>query len=185
MLAATAFVASVTAFQQSAPLFTRPRANQHASSSRRFAVTDPDILLREKVRLRSVDLDALEKAYMSSSDLQEPLFEEPLFEEPTVEESPKPARKRTKIKKKRSRSSTMPGFSQKTARQQAFEDGIKLMEQQSGKRFVETEAQKKSRRKQSSEQMYKTSASVPDSLVRFANEIHLVRNIYYSICDQV
>jgi hypothetical protein len=116
---------------------------------------------------------------MSSSNFEEPLFEEPLFEEPAVIEE-KPAQlitktlKKTIKKKKKSRSSTMPGFSQRAPRQQAFEDGIKLMEQQSGKKFVETDSQRKQRRKQSSEQMYKTSASVPDSLVRFANEIHLV-----------
>jgi hypothetical protein len=89
--------------------------------------------------------------------------------------------KRTKKKKrtppaksKKSRSSTMPGFSERSSRQQAFEDGIKLMEMQSGKQFTETAEAKKKRKKHSSERMYKTSASVPDSLVTFANEIHLV-----------
>lgn len=145
-------------------------------------MTDPDILLRD-VRLRSsIDVDALEKAYMSSADYAEPLFEG--FEEQEVEQPATVLPKRTKKKKKalpkpkkKSRSSTMPGFASRSGRQQAFEDGIKLMEQQSGKKFTETEEAKKRRKKQSSERMYKTSASVPDSLVSFANEIHLVSGV--------
>jgi RNA polymerase primary sigma factor len=110
---------------------------------------------------------------MSSADYAEPLFEE--FEEQPV--LPKRIKKRKKVvppkPQTRSRSSTMPGFAQQTSRQKAFEDGIKLVESKSGRKFTETAKAKSDRKKQSSKQMYKTSASVPDSLVRFASEIHL------------
>mmetsp|Transcript_16402 Transcript_16402/g.46963 ORF Transcript_16402/g.46963 Transcript_16402/m.46963 type:complete len:579 (+) Transcript_16402:223-1959(+) len=78
-----------------------------------------------------------------------------------------------------SRSSTMPGFIERgsTDRQRAYEDGIKLAEQRTGKKFVETDEAKKKRRKVNGESMYKSSASVPDSLVQFANEIHDVERI--------
>lgn len=165
------------AFAPPAPMYNRHKGR---SSSRRFAVTDPDILLRD-VRLRSSgDVDMLEKAYMSSADFAEPLLDG--FEEEaqpaTVSALPKRTKKTKKkappVRAKKSRSSTMPGFSERSSREQAFQDGIKLMELQSGKQFTETVEAKKKRKKNSSEQMYKTSASVPDSLVRFANEIHLV-----------
>jgi hypothetical protein len=111
---------------------------------------------------------------MSSADYAEPLFED--FEEQPV--LPKRIKKRKKVvppkPQTRSRSSTMPGFAQQTSRQKAFEDGIKLVESKSGRKFTETAKAKSDRKKQSSKQMYKTSASVPDSLVRFASEIHLV-----------
>lgn len=179
---------SITAFAPLAPMhFSRPTGR---SSSRRFAVTDPDILLRDVRQKRSsIDLDALEKAYMSSaSDYAEPLLDdgfEEAAQEPVVPPPtsvlPKRTRKKATVpptkKKRKSRSSTMPGFSQQSSRQKAFEDGIKLMEQSSGRQFKETPQEKKKRRKHSSEQMYKTSASVPDSLVRFANEIHLVSKL--------
>lgn len=172
--AALALSACPTArgFSPPAPMYNRPTGRP--SSSRRFAVTDPDVLLRD-VRLRSsIDLDALEKAYMSSADYAEPLFED--FEEQPV--LPKRIKKRKKVvppkPQTRSRSSTMPGFAQQTSRQKAFEDGIKLVESKSGRKFTETAKAKSDRKKQSSKQMYKTSASVPDSLVRFASEIHLV-----------
>jgi hypothetical protein len=79
----------------------------------------------------------------------------------------------------KSRSSTMPGFQNRgdTLRQKAYRDGIKMAEQSSGRKFVESEQAKKRRRQINGEKMYKTSASVPDSLVQFASEIHGIDRI--------
>jgi len=73
----------------------------------------------------------------------------------------------------RSRSSTMPGFAVESDRQRAYRDGIRLVEERSGRKVRETPEARRKRRKASGEAMYKNSASVPDSLVKFAEEIHL------------
>lgn len=89
------------------------------------------------------------------------------------------SKERQRIPSTRVRSSTMPGFRERsnTDRQRAFRNGIKLAEQRTGKKFVETEEKKKKRRKANGEMMYKTSASVPESLVQFAGEIHEIDRI--------
>jgi RNA polymerase sigma factor (sigma-70 family) len=66
----------------------------------------------------------------------------------------------------------MPGFSVDTDRQRAFRDGIRLVEQRTGRKYIDTHEARKSRRKTNGEAMYRNSASVPDSLVQFADEIH-------------
>ena len=78
-----------------------------------------------------------------------------------------------------SRSSTMPGFKERssTYREKAFRDGIRLAEQRSGKKFVDTSEAKQKRRQTNGETMYKLSASVPESMMQFANEIHDVDRI--------
>lgn len=79
-----------------------------------------------------------------------------------------------------SRSSTMPGMgssSTTTDRQRAFQDGIRLVEERTGRRFTDTAEQQKKRRKVNGEAMYKNSPSVPDSMVQFAEEIHQVERI--------
>ena len=73
---------------------------------------------------------------------------------------------------KKSRSSTMPGFSAETDKQRAYRDGIRLVEKRTGKKVKETAKEKRSRQKYNGEAMYRNSASVPDSLVKFADEIH-------------
>jgi len=77
------------------------------------------------------------------------------------------------------RSSTMPGFIERTNtnRLKAYRDGIKIIEQQSGEKFVDSAEAKKKRVQANGKEMYKTSVSVPDSLVQFANEIHDVDRI--------
>jgi len=74
----------------------------------------------------------------------------------------------------KNKKATMPGFSTRhlTGRQKAFQDGIKLVEARTGKTYKENTKSRERRRKKNSETMYKTSASVPDSLVQFASEIH-------------
>ncbi|MGK3734567.1 MAG: DNA-directed RNA polymerase sigma subunit (sigma70/sigma32) [Bacillariaceae sp.] len=78
-----------------------------------------------------------------------------------------------------SRSSTMPGFIERTNtnKLKAYRDGIKIAEQQSGEKVVDTAAAKKKRTQINGKEMYKTSVSVPDSLIQFANEIHEVDRI--------
>jgi hypothetical protein len=81
-----------------------------------------------------------------------------------------------------SRSSTMPGFVERSNsnRERAFRDGIKLAEQKSGKKlsqYTDTVEAKEKRRRMNGEAMYKTSASVPESMIQFATEIHLVERI--------
>jgi RNA polymerase sigma factor (sigma-70 family) len=79
----------------------------------------------------------------------------------------------TPTKPRRSRSSTMPGFaSTSTERQRVFRDGIRLIEERTGRKYIDTPERKKLRRKLNGEAMYKNSASVPDSMVQFAAEIH-------------
>ena len=191
-LAVASSLSASTAFQSAAPLHRRvptDRATEHPGfhqPTRQWAVTDPDILLRETVRRRSLDLEALENAYLSSSGMQDYVFDDDDAVETTgssvLPERKKPKRKKLPKAKNTptvSRSSTMPGFATgvKSGREKAFQDGIRMVEQQSGKKYVDTLEAKKERRKQSSEAMYKTSASVPDSMLQFASEIHLVRMI--------
>ena len=78
-----------------------------------------------------------------------------------------------------SRSSTMPGLLERNngGRVKAFEDGIKIAERRSGRRFKDTAAKKEQRKKANGETMYKSSAAVPDSMVQFANEIHMIERI--------
>ena len=73
----------------------------------------------------------------------------------------------------------MPGFIERTNtnRLKAYRDGIKIIEQHSGKKIVDSAEAKKKRVQANGKEMYKTSVSVPDSLVQFANEIHDVDRI--------
>lgn len=80
-------------------------------------------------------------------------------------------------KSKRARSSTMPGFKGDTDNQRAYREGIRLVEHRTGRKVVETPQERAKRRKKSGETMYKTSASVPDSLIQFASEVHSVDRI--------
>jgi RNA polymerase primary sigma factor len=72
-----------------------------------------------------------------------------------------------------SRSSTMPGFAVTSAKEKAFRDGIRLVERQSGRKFVDTPEAKSQRKKANGQAMYVNSASVPESMIQFAEEIHL------------
>jgi RNA polymerase sigma factor (sigma-70 family) len=160
-------------------------------------MTDPDLLLMERIKNQKLAYD-LERMYMLSPDDSEvdPSHTEAVFHPrstvpPLVEEVPREPPKassdrvqfkglstsrNTKTRRLpisgRSRSSTMPGFSVETDRQRAFRDGVRLAEQHSGKQFVDTEQARSTRRQRNGESMYKNSASVPDSMVQFADEIH-------------
>ena len=78
-----------------------------------------------------------------------------------------------------SRSSTMPGFSERarTDSMRAYTDGVKLAERLSGKQFKDSVEVKERRRAKNGESMYKSSASVPESLVDFAKKIHEIDRI--------
>ena len=91
--------------------------------------------------------------------------------------------KRSKSKSVVSKSSTMPGFFDKsTGRIQSFQHGLKIAKssnkQQADKieQAVMSEQEQKNRRKSNSQAMYRSSATVPDSLIDFAKEIHKVRS---------
>jgi RNA polymerase sigma factor (sigma-70 family) len=75
---------------------------------------------------------------------------------------------------RKNRSSTMPGLSGSAMsdRQIAYRDGVRLVEQRTGKKIKDTANSRAKRRAASGESMYKTSACVPDSMVQFAGEIH-------------
>ena len=100
--------------------------------------------------------------------------------------------KRSKSKSVVSKSSTMPGFFDKsTGRIQSFQHGLKIAKssnkQQADKieQAVMSEQEQKNRRKSNSQAMYRSSATVPDSLIDFAKEIHKVRSTmkFCSIMD--
>ena len=80
----------------------------------------------------------------------------------------------------------MPGFrnANHTGRHASFRDGMNIVKKANSKnarvssnisRITKSESGSKSRQKANSEAMYASSASVPDSLIAFTNEIHLVR----------
>ena len=74
---------------------------------------------------------------------------------------------------RKSRSSTMPGFSSaNTVKQREFRDSVRLIEERTGRKYIDTVEKYQQRRKRNGESMYKNSPSVPDSLVQFAAEIH-------------
>jgi len=79
------------------------------------------------------------------------------------------------------RSSTMPGFrTGMTNREKAYQDGIRLVEERSGKKIshiVNTPEARRKLRVTNGEAMYKKCASVPESLVSFAREIHSIDRI--------
>jgi len=85
--------------------------------------------------------------------------------------------------KRRNKSSTMPGFrnNNKTLQRKSFRDGLQIVTKANAKnpkvaasikKALNTEASKSKRGKVNSEAMYSSSASVPDSLIAFTNEIH-------------
>ena len=91
----------------------------------------------------------------------------------TIRRSSTNGTKSSKEKPRKSRSSTMPGFSSAdTVKQRAFRDSIRLIEERTGRKYIDTAEKKQQRRKVNGETMYKNSPSVPDSLVQFASEIH-------------
>jgi RNA polymerase sigma factor (sigma-70 family) len=71
------------------------------------------------------------------------------------------------------RMSTMPGLSStSTTRQKAYRDGIRIVEENTGKRFVDSPEKRLVRRQANGENLYKQSTAVPDSMMQFAKEIH-------------
>jgi RNA polymerase primary sigma factor len=107
------------------------------------------------------------------------MVKEDAFVPPKKDDAVAPQRKRIaktvspkRKKNQRSRSSTMPGFTTASDRQRAYRDGIRAYEGRTGRKLEETPEKETKRRKANGEAMYKNSASVPDSMVQFAEEIH-------------
>jgi hypothetical protein len=71
-----------------------------------------------------------------------------------------------------SRSSTMPGLSNRNYNQSAFRAGIRIVEERTGRRYIDTPEKRSKRRKANGEALYKNNPSVPDSMMQFADEIH-------------
>jgi hypothetical protein len=87
----------------------------------------------------------------------------------------------------------MPGFrnNKHTRRHQEFRNGIQIVKKANERRgnnnvvsqqkrlnsMIRKERNSKRRRKANSEAMYANSASVPDSLIAFTNEIHMESRI--------
>ena len=98
--------------------------------------------------------------------------------------SVKKVTRKKESKSSTNRSSTMPGFAERsnTGRIRRFHDGMKVFEQQSGRTDVRkmlTKSDATVKGKQANaEAMYLTSASVPESLVAFTSEIHRVSHIH-------
>lgn len=82
----------------------------------------------------------------------------------------------TKIRgeeKKKSKSSTMPGFDDhSTGQRVAFERAMARQEKVTGKKIVYSKKATDARKRSAQEKMYQSSASVPDSLIAFTKEIH-------------
>jgi RNA polymerase nonessential primary-like sigma factor len=151
-------------------------------------VTDADVLLQISIRNRQEEVerlfraspdDELDELAAYSKVNPDIIANKSTGAEPESEAS---VRKRVRVAMKKntiqrtkgtsSRSSTMPGFASTTDRQRAFRDGIRIVEERTGRRFVDTPETLKKRRKSNGEAMYKNSPSVPDSMVQFADEIH-------------
>jgi hypothetical protein len=86
--------------------------------------------------------------------------------------------KRSKISSK-SRSSTMPGYSIPSNKQQANAKALTWLEDQTGDDMsaLQTPAVQRKRKRASGDAMYQASSSVPDSLMQFAKELHQVRDM--------
>ena len=100
----------------------------------------------------------------------------------TTNESPKKKVNPFAKREASPRTSTMPGFGDRRSsqRHQSFRDGLDIAKRSNHQmaskihKVLHTEKEIKKRRKENSIAMYEGSASVPDSLIAFASEIHMV-----------
>lgn len=168
------------AFLPRQPHQTRPAASV-SGPPRYAALADADVLLMERVRQRAADDPSMDDVYVYTDQQTMGALNESSSR--TTNKAPVQFRGLSTTAKKRkgkqsmkqprsSRSSTMPGFKTETDRQKAYRDGIRLVEERTGQRITETDEARRKRRKENGEAMYKNSATVPDSLVQFADEIH-------------
>lgn len=74
--------------------------------------------------------------------------------------------KSSKIPTSVSKSSTMPGFGPDYLR------GLEMVEKDDGKQVASSSIERQHRRKTNGEHLYKTTSSVPESMIQFAEEIH-------------
>jgi DNA-directed RNA polymerase sigma subunit (sigma70/sigma32) len=68
----------------------------------------------------------------------------------------------------------MPGFAGRSDRERAYREGIRIVDRSTGRLLNREESTeiRRQRRKENGDTLYRNSASVPDSLVHFADEIH-------------
>lgn len=103
----------------------------------------------------------------------------------TTNESPKKKVNPFAKREASPRTSTMPGFGDRRSsqRHQSFRDGLDIAKRSNHQmaskihKVLHTEKEIKKRRKDNSIAMYEGSASVPDSLIAFAQEIHMESRI--------
>lgn len=191
------FVSAVSAFQASVvPRFgstlstcleqsfarDKPGQSRAATQLMSTVAVDTDTLLLERMGKQVGELNEIYFGLPETMNLDEKRSQTVRFR--GISQTPHPKKKKKTIvtsnglnssaskKTKISRSSTMPGFSTESDRQRAHKAGLRLIEERTGKRFEETTEAKRRRRKESGEAMYKSCASVPDSMVMFAEEIH-------------
>jgi hypothetical protein len=183
-------VSAVGAFQSPLPHSTSTSAGRAAWRSWDASIprlrplnvlADPEVFLREEIRLLpasatphgSVKVKGkVPPKIVMKTDLERAKISLRESTETTASVLPNPKKKRSKR-----HISTMPGFSSETANQRAFRESIRMTESRTGSKVVDTPEKKEKRRKSNGQAMYQNSASVPDSLVQFANEIHTVDRI--------
>lgn len=158
---------------------------------RRNVVPDPGVLPQGSIRAQQNDVERQFKsspanevdvlAAFSNADADSAIATSTNYSGQDAEaESEAPRRVRfamikttkNRAKARGSRSSTMPGFASTTDNHRAFRDGIRIVEERTGRRYVDSTEKQRKRRKSNGEAMYKNSLSVPDSMVQFAEEIH-------------
>lgn len=178
---------SAHAFQQGAQLRSAASRNQQL-----YAVTDPITLLGEDyVAQLEAAVSTGNHNYRTTNTQQHANFlsERDTYLQEQQHQQQSTARVRfhgitttTKTKRKptiavtttTSRSSTMPGYSSQTKNQQSTDRQVKRVEDATGRDFSTHRTKKavSKRKAKNGEAMYQKSASVPDSLVQFARELH-------------
>lgn len=189
LMVATIAPAHVCAFSSSAlsPIPLRQPLHFQIPSPTRLpmALTDPETLLRETTSFKTVGKQRQSKR--NSTGIKKQVFNAvgskgsvSLKDDRTQDE----LRNRIKKASRVAKSSTMPGFIERkhSGRHRKFREGLKIAQDANEgdvakkiKETVTSQKETKKRRKDNSVDMYTTSASVPDSLIAFTNELHMVR----------
>lgn len=187
LMVATIAPAHVCAFSSSAlsPIPLRQPLHFQIPSPTRLpmTLTDPETLLRETTSFKTVGKQRQSKR--NSTGIKKQVFNAvgskgsvSLKDDRTQDE----LRNRIKKASRVAKSSTMPGFIERkhSGRHRKFREGLKIAQDANEgdvakkiKETVTSQKETKKRRKDNSVDMYTTSASVPDSLIAFTNELHM------------
>jgi hypothetical protein len=179
-----------TAFAYSSPPLLHPPSNLHTVTDPATLVTGESARVRHPRRWSSTkheqkvdDLDhqASDRIELNELNIEKLLQAEEArvrFQGLTTTNKQASRRKQT-IKRSKSRSSTMPGYSIPSNNQQAHAKSLTWLEDQTGDDMsaLQTLAVQRKRKSASGDAMYQASSSVPDSLMQFAKELHQVRTL--------